>query len=566
MSSWLRNTRIGTRLTIAFTLLIVFLVASTFFSLRQLRLVDTQVRRLVDERLATIELVHELTVDANMIEQELNNEVLNAGGSASGGELKSLVADLTRRGAKLAEFLRAGSLGSSSPVQKTLASQGAFQATVDKVIRLLQQKDAAQAMNEFLDSFAKSKQTYLTELAAFRSSQRAQIDATRDDVAAAYGVAQTLLIGANVLFVLLAAAIGFLITRSVTHPLAVAVEDAKAIASGDLTGQLHAGAGSDETGELVATLGDMLASLSQMVREIRMSADALMLASEESARGNASLSERTEQQASTLQETAASVEEFAASVAQNADSARRAHALADSASNVANASGEAMERAIETMRRIDASARQIAEITGVIESIAFQTNILALNAAVEAARAGEHGKGFAVVAAEVRSLAQRSSTAAKEIKALIDASVQNTRAGNELVGDAGKKVTTTVASIREVAELMNGIAQASHEQTENVNQVTQAISQLDQVTQQNGTLVEQATGAAMALREEARGLVELVRRFKLAAQPTAPSFVPPREPAAPTVPLAPVRAKIAQRQPRQNALPEGESAEDWTEF
>jgi methyl-accepting chemotaxis protein len=311
------------------------------------------------------------------------------------------------------------------------------------------------------------------------------------------------------------------LVRSITLPLREAVAAAQQVARGDLTARIPISDASDasdasETGELMRALKEMTSSLAKVVGEVRQGTEAMATSSDQIASGNQDLCSRTEQQASSLQQTAASMEELTATVKQNADNALHANQLAASASEVAIRGGSVVNRVVDTMASINASSKKIVDIIGVIDGIAFQTNILALNAAVEAARAGEQGRGFAVVAAEVRNLAQRSASAAKEIKSLIDDSVHKVDEGSALVGDAGRTMDEIVSSVARVTEIMSGITSASHEQTAGIQQINQAIAQMDQVTQQNAALVEEAAAAAASLQDQAGGLVRSVGRFSLA--------------------------------------------------
>jgi methyl-accepting chemotaxis protein len=299
-----------------------------------------------------------------------------------------------------------------------------------------------------------------------------------------------------------------------------AVKIAQTVASGDLTSRIKVDS-KDETGQLLQALKDMNESLLNIVTQVRSGTDTIATASSQIAAGNMDLSSRTEQQASSLEETASSMEELTSTVKQNADNARQANGLAQSASEVAIKGGSVVSQVVDTMGSINDSSKKIVEIIGVIDGIAFQTNILALNAAVEAARAGEQGRGFAVVAAEVRSLAQRSAAAAKEIKTLIGDSVEKVDIGTKLVDQAGATMDEIVASVKRVTDIMSEIAAASREQTSGIEQVNQAITQMDQATQQNAALVEQAAAAAESLQDQAGQLAHAVSVFKLAGTPVA---------------------------------------------
>ena len=310
-------------------------------------------------------------------------------------------------------------------------------------------------------------------------------------------------------------ALGLLVSKHVTRPLAVAAQSAQRMSEGDMTVALQTD-GKDETSQLLMGLETMRQRLQDIVAAVRGNAEQVSTASAEIAQGNHDLSARTEQQASALEETAASMEELSSTVKQNADSARQANQLAMNASTVALQGGKVVGQVVETMKGINESSRKIADIISVIDGIAFQTNILALNAAVEAARAGEQGRGFAVVASEVRSLAGRSAEAAKEIKSLIGASVERVEQGTALVDQAGETMTAVVNSIQRVTDIMGEISAASNEQAAGVAQVGEAVGQMDQTTQQNAALVEQMAAAASSLKSQAGDLVETVAVFKLA--------------------------------------------------
>ncbi|MCA1248413.1 methyl-accepting chemotaxis protein [Massilia sp. MS-15] len=323
---------------------------------------------------------------------------------------------------------------------------------------------------------------------------------------------------AGLLFgLVMAAVVGWMLVRAIVRPIEEAVRIARAVAAGDLTQQIDV-VSRDETGRLLQALKDMNTSLVQIVSRVRAGTDTIATASGEIAAGNLDLSSRTEQQAGSLEETASSMEELTSTVRQNADNARQANALAASAQQVAGKGGAVVEQVVQTMGAINHSATRIVDIISVIDGIAFQTNILALNAAVEAARAGEQGRGFAVVAGEVRSLAQRSAAAAKEIKGLIDDSVEKVQHGSVLVDQAGATMAEIVQSVGRVTDIMAEITAASQEQTAGIEQINSAVVQMDQVTQQNAALVEQASAAAQSMQEEAAALAQVVGTFRIKAQ------------------------------------------------
>jgi methyl-accepting chemotaxis protein-1 (serine sensor receptor) len=316
----------------------------------------------------------------------------------------------------------------------------------------------------------------------------------------------------------LLAALGSYVTlrQAIGKPLAEALEQLRAIAAGDLRKPIEART-RDEMGQLIDGVAKMQSSLAETVRTVRAGSESITTATREIAAGNADLSSRTEEQASALQQTAASMDQLTSTVRQNADNARQASALAANASNIANKGNLVVSRVVGTMGEINQSSATIADIIAIIEGIAFQTNILALNAAVEAARAGEEGRGFAVVAGEVRSLAQRSSAAAKDIKQLIDTSVERVQSGSSLVDEAGRTMSEIIRAVQRVSDIMGEIAAASEEQSKGIGQVALSVTQMDEVTQQNAALVEQAAAAAQSLEDQATRLNRAVAIFAVDA-------------------------------------------------
>ncbi|HUP98017.1 MAG TPA: methyl-accepting chemotaxis protein [Usitatibacter sp.] len=380
---------------------------------------------------------------------------------------------------------------------------------------------------------------------------------------------------AAIILAMVAACIGLwlFMRKAVLSPIGDAVRFAERISHGDLTVDIHS-TSRDEAGQLLRMLGTMKVSLGEVVSTVRRSAENVVTASGQVSAGTTDLSQRTEEQASSLEETAASMEELASTVRQNADNARQADELARNASKRAEQGGAEVIRVVSTMTDISDSAKRITDIVSVIDSIAFQTNILALNAAVEAARAGEQGRGFAVVASEVRSLAQRSAHAAKEIKQLIGNSVQKVQAGTDLVEQAGDTIQNLVIDVKRVSDLMGSIAEASAEQSRGVQQVNKTVTEMDKVVQQNAAAVQESAAAAEGMRQQAEALVRAVSTFRLTesdlrAEPAAPeveSLEPPPGGRAPA--LAVARAKPAKSARSEKAMPAAaaSSGDDWEEF
>ena len=371
-----------------------------------------------------------------------------------------------------------------------------------------------EGVRRFLDTeMVPRVESYIASLRAMVKYQQDAVTADTTRIEAEFQASLRLQVGLTIAALLAGVVFAWWVGRRIAAPLDEAVVVAQTVARGDLTSRIEA-QGSNETGALMSALKDMNANLVDIVSQVRAGTGTIADAADQISAGNLELSSRTEQQASSLEETASSMEELTSTVKQNADNAREANTLAQAASQVAGRGGETVGRVVETMEAITDSSKKIADIIGVIDGIAFQTNILALNAAVEAARAGEQGRGFAVVASEVRNLAQRSAGAAKEIKELIGDSVGKVEEGSRLVSDAGAQMREIVDSIGRVTAIMAQIAMASQEQSSGIEQVNQAIAQMDQVTQQNAALVEEAAAASDAMREQAQALAALVSTFR----------------------------------------------------
>jgi methyl-accepting chemotaxis protein len=445
--------------------------------------------------------------------------------------------------------------------------------------------DQNQAFNEDHTRFFKA---VLEKVPAdARAELSVQGDTALKKMNAEYDTEMVLLALAFAVTAVAATGAALLLSGSVIEPVLRAEAFARKVRDGDLVASIDVD-GSDELTSLLKSLTDMRDSLKTVVGQVRQSAESIQVASSEVATGSADLSQRTEHTASNLQQTASSMEQITSTVGQSADAAAQANQLVSSASSVAQRGGAVVSQVVATMNEINTSSKKIADIIGVIDGIAFQTNILALNAAVEAARAGEQGRGFAVVASEVRSLAQRSAEAAKEIKALIGTSVDNVESGSRLVNEAGSTMTEIVDSVKRVSDIIGEITAAAHEQRTGIGGVNTAITQLDQMTQQNAALVEQSAAAAENLMAQATGLTQAMAIFKLGQEPGWATEARPARPAAPAraaapkpapgkaaskpepkAPAAPAAAAPAPAAPRavQAPAPAPAAAEgDWTTF
>ncbi|MFO1196228.1 MAG: methyl-accepting chemotaxis protein [Burkholderiaceae bacterium] len=511
----LRNTKISTRLVFGFGLLALLTLGMGGMSLVKIRTVDEEFRLVVDDRYPKISSLTGVKDDLNVIARSMRNTLILDDPAAvrkEVGRIDEARKDAARRIDALADQVHTDK-GKAAfarlvearakyvPLQaKFMELAGAGKAADSKALLVGELRPAQLAYFNALDDMIKFQESLMTESVGEAASAFASLK---------FAIVATLCVS-----MLMAAVLAAWIIRSITVPINRAVEVSRAVAAGDLTVRIDA-EGDNETGRLLHALKDMQASLTKVVGVVRQNSDHVATASGQIAQGNLDLSSRTEEQASALQQTAASMEQLSTTVKQNAENASQANQLAISASTVAARGGEVVGQVVETMKGIHASSQKIADIIGVIDGIAFQTNILALNAAVEAARAGEQGRGFAVVAGEVRTLAQRAADAAKEIKTLITASVEQVAQGTSLVDQAGATIQEVVSSVSRVTDLMGEITAASREQSSGVSQVGDAVAQMDQATQQNAALVEESAAAARSLEDQAKQLVQAVAVFRL---------------------------------------------------
>ena len=511
----LRNLRIGTRLAAGFGTLLALLAAVVLINIV---LSNANRSRLT----AGIEAVNQKTI----LVATMKSAQLQSGIAIRNIGLQSDVAAMQKEEQRIKELhtryegartaLLALSLGSTE--QQRLAEIARIDAAIQKPFKeALGQAlafDGEGAIKTIVTQIDPLNQAALAEMDQLVAHSNAAAKAVLTEAAGQDRQLELITLVISALAIAAGALFAWLITRTIAGPLHEAVSVAERVAGGDLTSRIEA-SGRDEITRLYAALRQMNDSLATMVGDVRNGTDSIGTASREIAAGNLDLSGRTEQQASSLEETASSMEELTATVRQNADNAQQANVLAESASGVARRGGEVVAQVVATMGSINASSKKIVDIISVIDGIAFQTNILALNAAVEAARAGEQGRGFAVVASEVRSLAQRSASAAKEIKTLIGGSVARVEAGSLLVNEAGATMTDIVASVKRVMDIMADISTASAEQGAGIEQVNLAVTEMDTVTQQNAALVEEAAAAAQALQEQTVALSRVVSVFKL---------------------------------------------------
>jgi methyl-accepting chemotaxis protein len=509
------NLNIGTRLSCAFAL-ILFLLGSVLASaLWQLGQID-------DAKATMVETSYKAKLAAAWREGIATNSVrtLAKAKSTDPAEEQALDSEMKEVSAQVSKVQEELEGLVSSEKGKANLKAVAEQRKIYSAIRTETfKRKADEGVNaEFKaavsDKLVPEMKKYLATVDGVATYQDALFQDANRRIDEVYADSQKLLIFLGVFALGCAGLLGITLTRSITAPLARAVNLAQQVASGDLTADIQI-TSKDEVGVLLAAMKTMNGNLLRTVSEVRSGTDMIVTASQQIAAGNLDLSARTEQQASSLEETASSMEELTGTVRQNADNARQANALAQTASGIAVRGGEVVSQVVGTMSSINESSKKIADIIAVIDGIAFQTNILALNAAVEAARAGEQGRGFAVVAAEVRNLAQRSAAAAKEIRTLISDSVDKVSVGGQLVEQAGATMQEIVQSITRVTDIMSEIASASAEQTLGIEQVNAAITQMDDVTQQNAALVEEAAAAANSLEDQAASLAQLVSTFKL---------------------------------------------------
>ncbi len=549
----IKNFSIGQRLALGFGVLIFLLLTLAGLSYLGISSLNQEVSTMVDARYPKTVAANAVKADVNEATRSMLNVLIMTDPAQIQKELANIQATNASATKTLAELNKSTTDPKAQVILKAIEDvRSKFIPAQAKFITQINEDKKEEAMVKFMFSLRPQQNKYFEQLDKFVAYQNAEMVKAGTGASALTQRTQLwimlLALGAAVISLMVA----FLATRSITRPLKEAVAVAERVANGDLTSDIHVNS-TDETGQMMAALKNMNASLIKIVAEVRAGTESIAEASSEIATGNLDLSARTEQQADSLGQTSSSMRELTDTVQQNADNARQANQLAAQASEVAVRGGSVVSHVVDTMGSITASSKKIVDIIGVIDGIAFQTNILALNAAVEAARAGEQGRGFAVVAAEVRNLAQRSAGAAKEIKALIGDSVAKVKEGSTLVEQAGVTMQEVVASVRRVTDIMGEITSASQEQSAGIANVNTSIFEMDETTQQNAALVEEAAAAAASMQDQAAHLARVVSVFKLgnekaiAVSPRAMSTERPvaalkKQPAPATARLADTRS------------------------
>ncbi len=511
---FLSNLRIGSKLALAFSVTTLLTVVLATLAWTQMSRINDGSEDLATNWLPSVQAISNVRVAANRVRRTESDLFLrdDTNRSALKVDLQDRMSQLLKAEAAYETLVTAGEERRLFDVYR--AARKKYQEAQAQLLAV-PEGDRAAETKAFGGESEKAFDALTNDLSTLAEFNTASADKASAAVRETYADAKWNMGVITLATTLIAAWLAWWITGIITRPIAEAVKVAETVSAGDLTSVIRA-TSNDETGQLLRALASMNDSLVHVVGAVRASSDSISTGANEIATGNTDLSQRTEQQAANLEETAASMEELTSTVRSNSETAMQANQLAISASAVAQRGGEVVSEVVTTMEEIAQSSHKIVDIIGVIDGIAFQTNILALNAAVEAARAGEQGRGFAVVASEVRSLAQRSADAAKEIKALIHSSVEKVEAGSALVGSAGTTMNDITIQVRRVADLIGEISAASGEQTQGIAQVSDAVAQLDQVTQQNAALVEEAAAAADSLNQQASQLVAAVSVFRLA--------------------------------------------------
>ncbi|MET0267504.1 MAG: methyl-accepting chemotaxis protein [Duganella sp.] len=576
-----KHMKVGTKLGLGFGLVLLLLLSIAMLAIYNLNVIHTKLDRVVNENSVKTELVDRMADSVHIVARVSRSVVLLDNDAAINAEMEKVTAARKAYNEARDKLAAMPASAKGIAIRDRIASlQTETRSLNDKVFELARAHDDASATRVLMEQAGPATQKWQDGMDEYAALQRETNQRDAADATAAYDRARATMLLLSALAIAVGVVASFLIARNLLRQLGgepdYAVAIAGSIAAGDLTVAVETRPGDSDS--MLYAMKQMRDALVAIVAEVRSGTETIASASSQIATGNQDLSSRTEEQASALEETASSMEQLTSAVRQNTDNARQANELANTASSVARQGGDVVSQVVDTMGAINESSRKIVDIIGVIDGIAFQTNILALNAAVEAARAGEQGRGFAVVATEVRNLAQRSASAAKEIKELIGNSVDKVESGSKLVEQAGQTMAEVVSSVQRVTDIMAEISNAGGEQSAGIEQINQAITEMDAVTQQNAALVEEAAAAAEALKDQAASLEQVVSVFRVdgmapravrpqaAPRPAAVALAPRLKAASPVVTAKPAGVARPAAKPVAKLAAPVKDGSDWEEF